>query len=553
VRFGQEVAGIQEMGAFGRGDRMEIGTFIENSVDHELSGNIIDLCPVGALNNKPYRFSARAWEMEQRKTIAPHDCIGSNIHAHVLRGKLKRVVPCDNEGLNETWLADRDRFSYEGIYSADRLSTPLVREKGKLREASWEEALAAAATALQVARDDDGGSALGAWLSPSATVEEGYLISRLMSHLGSANIDYRLRRRDFRGQGNDALLPGLGMPLAAVESAAGILVVGSNLRHEVPILAHRVRKAALAGAKVGFVNAADYEYLFPVAESIIRPDADFAAALTTLVKAAEGAPASDAERALLDGLAADSGVILLGHMAQRHPDYAAVVVAAERLAELTGAHLGFVTEGANAAGLALAGALPHRGPAGSVPAAKGRDFGQMLAAPVKALLMLGIEPEYDCTDAVGAMNALASADAVVALTPWLTGSARDHADVVLPIGTFAETSGTYINVSGDWQSFTGVATPLGEARPAWKVLRVLGNLLEVPEFDYASSEAVRDDLAALEVHEPQRAVVDLSFTSSVAVTAADLEVPIYSVDGLVRRAAALQQTRDAEPEWRAAG
>ncbi|MEE4185085.1 MAG: NADH-quinone oxidoreductase subunit NuoG [Gammaproteobacteria bacterium] len=553
VRFGQEVAGIQEMGAFGRGDRMEIGTFIENSVNHELSGNIIDLCPVGALNNKPYRFSARAWEMEQRKTIAPHDCVGSNIHAHVLRGTLKRVVPCENETLNETWLADRDRFSYEGIYSADRLTKPLVRENGKLREASWEEALAAAAAALSHAHDEDGGAALGAWLSPSATLEEGYLVSRLMSHMGCANIDYRLRRRDFRGQSNESLLPGLGMPLAALESATGILVVGSNLRHEVPIVAHRVRKAAIAGAQVGFINAADYEYLFPVAERITRADADFAAALTAMVKAAEGSPASDAERALLEALGSDSGIILIGHMAQRHPDYAAVVVAAERLAELTGAHLGYLTEGANAAGLALAGALPHRGPAGSVPAAKGRDFGQMLAAPVKALLMLGVEPEYDCADAVGAMNALASADTVIALTPWLTGSARDHADVILPIGTFAETSGTFINVAGDWQSFAGVARPVGEARPGWKVLRVLGNLLDVPEFDYTSSEAVRDEVAALELHELQHETVDLSFSSSMSVSAADLDVPIYAVDGLVRRAPALQQTRDAQPDWRAAG
>jgi len=553
VRFGQEIAGVQELGAFGRGDRMEIGTFIENSVDHELSGNIIDLCPVGALNNKPYRFSARAWEMQQHMTISPHDCAGSNLHAHVLRGTLKRVVPCENERINETWLADRDRFSYEGIYSHDRLQMPLLREDGKLREASWDEALEAAAAGLQRVRQADGGSALGAWLSPSATLEEGYLTSRIMSHLGSANMDFRLRRRDFRGQGNEPLLPGLGCGLADVEAATGILVVGAHLRHEVPIVAHRVRKAAVAGAAVSVLNTEDYEYLFAIRQRLIKPAADFVAGLSALVSAAEDKARDSAASDIVATLRTDSGLILLGHMAQRHPDYATVAMLAERLGELTGAQVGVLTEGANAAGLTLAGALPHRGPAGTVPAAKGKDFGQMLAAPVKGLVLLGAEPEYDCADAVGAMNALAAADTVVALTSWLTGSARDHADVVLPIGTFAETSGTYINVAGDWQSFGGVARPVGEARPAWKVLRVLGNLLDVPAFDYATSAAVRDELAAQDLRQPEFEAVDLSAGAAVSVTPADLHVPIYAIDPLVRRATALQKTRDAAPEWRAAG
>ncbi|MBT8423001.1 MAG: NADH-quinone oxidoreductase subunit NuoG, partial [Gammaproteobacteria bacterium] len=487
VRFGQEVAGIQELGAMGRGDRMEIGTFIENSVDHELSGNIIDLCPVGALNNKPYRFSARAWEMEQRATVAPHDCLGSNLHAHVLRGTLKRVVPRDNESVNETWISDRDRFSYEGIYSDDRLQSPMIREDGQLREATWEEALEKAASGLRKIAVSDGGEALGAWVSPSATTEEAYLAGRLMRHLGSGNIDHRLRRRDFRGQSGEALLPGLGMTIAGIESLNALLVVGSNLRHEVPLLAHRVRKAASAGAPVSFVNAADYEYLFPVANVIIDEAADFAGALGALADVAEGGSGNDTQTAMVESLRQDDAAILLGLMALRHPAFAEVLAAARRLAAATGATLGQITEGANSAGAAYAGALPHRGPAGSVVTTGGSDFGQMLASPLKGLLLTGVEPKLDCADAVGAQNALQAADFIVALTPWLTDCASESADVVLPVGTFAETSGTFVNVEGSWQSFAGVAAPVGESRPAWKVLRVLGNLLDAPGFDYESS------------------------------------------------------------------
>jgi len=550
VRFGQEIAGIQELGAMGRGDRMEIGTFVESTVDHELSGNIIDLCPVGALNNKPYRMSARAWEMEQRATVAPHDCLGSNIYAHVLRGRLKRVVPRDNESVNEAWLSDRDRFSYQGIYSDDRLNTPMVRVDGKLCDASWEEALDKAAAGLKQISVNDGGDALGAWLSPSVTVEEAYLSGRLMRHLGSGNIDHRLRRRDFRGHESEALSPGLSTTIAGVESLNSLLVVGSNLRQEVPMLAHRVRKAALNGAAVSFINAADYEYLFPVANTVVDAAAGFVAALNAVADAAEGKGGNETDKAIADSLKQQEAGIILGLMALRHPAFADLQVAAQRLADITGASLGQITEGANSAGVAYAGGLPHRGPAGTAVSASGLDFGQMLASPRKGLLLLGVEPEFDCADAVGATNALAEADFIVELSPWLTASAREHADVVLPVGTFAETSGTFVNVEGNWQSFTGVAAPVGESRPAWKVLRVLGNMLGVPGCHYDSSEEIRDELHAMDSVEPQPASAELEAPTEFGVTAADLNVPIYAVDGLVRRAEALQQTQVATPEWR---
>ena len=556
VRFGEEIAGIQELGAMGRGDRMEIGTFIEQSVDHELSGNIIDLCPVGALNNKPYRMSARAWEMEQRATIAPHDCFGSNIYAHVLRGKVKRVVPQENESINETWLSDRDRFSYEGIYSADRLREPLVRVDGKLVPHDWEEALTIAAEGLARIANRDGGQAVGAWVSPSATTEEGYLSKRIVNHLGSNNIDYRLRRRDFRGDSSEPL-PLLGTDIADLELLDACFVIGSNLRAEVPLLAHRLRKAALSGASISFLNAAKYEYLFPVAEYLVDTSADFINELAALVSAAGGSSAhqniqvTDSHRAIAQQLAGGKASILVGHIGQRHPAYGEIWQLVSELGRLTGANAGVISEGANAVGLAIAGVVPFSGPGGSAATQMGANICDMLASPVKALIQVGVEPEFDCADAVAAIQAMGDAEFNVVLSPWLTGSARDKADVILPIGTFAETSGTYVNGMGNWQSFAGVAKPVAEARPAWKVLRVLANLLEVPGSDYRDSIAVRDELKAIEQNAPSATRTGITeLETELTLKAADLEIPIYSIDPLVRRADALQQTQVAVPGWR---
>lgn len=551
VRFGQEIAGIQELGTIGRGDRMEISTFIAQSVDHELSGNIIDLCPVGALNNKPYRFSARAWEMEQRATVAPHDCLGSNIYAHVLRGRLKRVVPRDNDAINETWLSDRDRFSYEAIYSDDRLQQPMLRVDGKLCAVTWDEALQAAAEGLGSIAENYGGNVLGAWVSPSATVEEAYLAARLLRHLGSDNIDHRLRRRDFRGQAAEAVMSGLGMPLAAVDELRGLLIIGSNIRKEVPLLAHRVRKAALAGAAVSLVNAAACPVLFPLLSEVLTEKADFVSELQALIAAAEQPESASAVRqAIIASLTQTHAAIWLGHAAGRHPAWAEILQLAARLAELTGAQLGQITEGANAAGVSFAGALPHRDAAGASRPQPGNDFSQMLTSPLRGLVLLGVEPEFDCADHVGAMNTLATTDFVVSLSPWLSANDIQHANVVLPVGTFAETAGTFVNVAGDWQSFTGVAQPVGESRPAWKVLRVLGNLLHAEAFDYSSAEAVRDELRGLKVHVPPVTTSDLDVADGLTLRPAELDVPIYAVDGLVRRAMALQRTLDAAPDWR---
>jgi len=543
VRFGQEIAGIQELGTIGRGDRMQISTFVEKGVDHELSGNIIDLCPVGALNSKPYRFSARAWEMQAHPTVAPHDCVGSNLHAHVLLGKVKRVVPRVNEAINETWLADRDRFSYEGIYAPDRIDQPLVRQDGALRPVSWEVALQAAADGLRQA-SREGGQGVGALVGPTSTTEEGFLLQRLIRHLGSDNIDYRLRRRDFRLQDRDPVYPSLGLGLHELESCDLIVVVGSNLRHEAPLLAHRVRKAALRGAAVMIVNPSRYEYLHPVA-GYLETGLDLAAGVRQLAAGGPGV-AGDVGPVLAN---ARRAVILLGLIAGRHPRFADIRQAAGDLARQTGASLGYLSEGANSAGLALAGVLPHRGPGGVAAGRPGRTAMEMIAQPPAGLLLLNAEPEADCADPEAARRAPGRAEFVLALSPFMGPTLAADADVVLPVGTFAETAGTFVNCTGNWQSFGGVASPVGGSRPAWKVLRVLGNLLGMPACDYASAEEVLAEvrLAAGDVR-PDNTVPVAAIPPAATgtdVTLAELDISPYQTDGLLRRAVSLQQTSAA--------
>ncbi len=564
VRFGAEVAGIQELGANFRSDRSEIGTYIEKSVDHELSGNIIDLCPVGALNNKPYRYSARAWEMLAKPVVSPHDCAGSNLDAHVLRGRLRRVVPRDNEAINESWLSDRDRFSCHALYSADRLRVPRVKHDGNWVDCSWQDALTAAVGALKKATERGGAAGLGTLVSPSATVEEAYLLQRITRHLGSDNIDYRLRQRDFRDQINDAKAPLLGCSIADLDTRQGILVVGSNLRMEVPIIAHRVRKAARIGASVAFLNPARYEYHFkPAAYVTVAADAlaqGLAAVLAAaaeaagaqlpahLAKAVEGVQVTDAHRAAAQALTRKPALVLLGQIALRHPQYADLRALAAGVAAVTGAALGQLSEGANAAGAALAGATPHRGPGGKPLARPGFDARAMIETPRDAYVLFGIEPTKDLAAGNAALAALRGA-AVVAFTSFVSDELSEVADVLLPIGTFAETAGTFVNVEGRWQSFDAAADAFGDSRPGWRVLRVLGNELELPNCEYrtpsdiaAELERELDGARELKADEAQYKGSFAPSSRPVPVDAASLEVPIYAIDALVRRSEPLQET-----------
>jgi len=553
VRFTQDIAGFQELGTVGRGEMTEIGTFIEKSVDHELSANIIDLCPVGALNNKPFRYHARAWELTQHPLVSPHDSIGSNMYAHVLRGKVMRVVPRQNDEINETWIADRDRFSYEGFYSDDRVTKPLVREGNEWKEVSWEAALQLASEKLGKIARDSGGQQVGALASTTSTLEELYLLARVVRGLGSSNLDHRLRRGDFRDQAADPVFPWLGVSLTEVEAQNNILIVGSNLRKAAPMLAHRVRKAAMKRANVSFINPAKYEYLFPTANYLTSNGIGMVEHLAAVVSAAASG-SGKAPPATVQGIVANAQVndshrsvaaqlaqgeqrwILIGELAERDADFSVLRALGSALAELTGAKLGYLPEGGNAVGAYLAGVVPHRG-------AAGLNVADMLAAKLQAYVLLGaIEPGKDVV--ASAFEALRAAQCVIALTPY--ASAKEYAHIILPIGVFAETSGTYVNAEGRWQSVPGAAKPVGEARPGWKVLRVLGNLLNLSGFEYVSSDQVRDELKSqLGNVVPSNAYSGGAASRSGAAEGAS-DVPMYSVDAIVRRATALQQTREAQ-------
>jgi NADH-quinone oxidoreductase subunit G len=554
VRFGAEIQGFPQMGTTGRGEHMEVGTYIEHSVDHELSANIIDLCPVGALNNKPFRYHARAWEMSQAALISPHDAFGTNLYAHVLRGKLMRMVPRENEQINETWIADRDRFGFEGMYSSDRVSEPMMRIDGVLQAVDWEQALTAAAEGLQKINAAHGPAAAGFLSSPMATVEELYLLALIARALGSGNIDHRLRQLDFRAQEQEALYPNLGLKIAEVERLEGVLVVGSHLRHEMPMLAHRIRKAAVAGAKVAFLNPRLYEFMFEVAGYMVA-ESDMVGELTSLVHAGAEiagkalpagiapATAKDSHRALIKALTHGTRrAVILGTLAQRHPAYSQLKALSGALAELCGASVGCITEGANSAGAYLAGAVPHRLPGGGASAATGLSAKAMLESGLKAYVLFGgMDPANDL--AVEA-SALGSAELVIAVSTHLPESIRSVAHIVLPIGSFAETSGTYVNAEGRWQSWAGASKLPGESRPGWKVLRVLANLLNLPNSDFDSSEQVRDALKALcDALAPRSAGV-VSVPNGETPHGAWMDIPPYQSDVLVRGSDALSKTKD---------
>jgi NADH-quinone oxidoreductase subunit G len=559
VRFGEEIQGYPQLGTIGRGENVKISTYVEQSVDHELSGNIIDVCPVGALNNKPYRYSARAWEMQQQATISPHDCVGSNLYAHVLRGTIKRIVPRDNESINEAWISDRDRFSYEAIYSADRLKTPQIKEAGEWRDIEWGDALAHAAEVLTQADSDK----IGVIASTAATVEESYLLSRLATHLGTANIDHRVSRRDISDQDNDPVFESLGCSIEDIEQQGAILVAGCNVRNEAPIIAHRLRKAANKGAEINFANAREYEFFFDIANyvsgaglvELLAGVAVAADAKSAAIKdICSGVTASDAHKGIAASLKdADDSLVLLGAIASSHGAYAAVRALAAAIAEKTGSKLGFITIGPNAAGASLAGVLPHRDIGGKVSAKTGKDVAAMLADDLDAVLLVNVEPDADIHAVTDAVEKLARQKFVIAMTPFVSDALLEAADLLLPIGTFAETSGTYVNAAATWQSFSGVATPVGESRPCWKVLRVLGNLTDGQDFDYVTSDDVLAEFKSVlgdVVAGRYETSGKLSKPNGADAPEQEVDTPLYSVDSLVRRANALQMTLSAK---RAAG
>jgi len=550
VRFGQEVAGVMELGMIGRGEHSEIMPFVSRTVDSELSGNMIDVCPVGALTSKPFRYSARTWELARRKSVSPHDSLGSNLVVQVKGDRVMRVLPRENEDINECWLSDRDRFSYEGLNSPQRLTAPMVKRDGKWEQVEWPVALELVARELKRA-----GGAIGALTTPQATLEEMHLLQKLVRGLGSDNVDYRLRRSDFSGDGDLAGIPWLGMKATELNALDRVLLVGSTLRKEQPLLAHRLRMAVKKGAQFNLVNPVDDDLLMRVAGKAIVAPAAMAETLGQIARAAaeaKGVPApagvaglavSDAARKIAESLASgQNGAVLLGNIAGRHPQAVQLHRLAQEIARITGARLGFLGDGANGVGGSVAKARP---------VGTGLNVARMLAQPLKAYLVLHAELDLDTHDARAAVAAMQGAEFVVALASYRHETAAEYAQVLLPVAPFTETAGTFINIEGRVQSFQGVVRPLGETRPAWKVLRVLGNLAGVPGFDFETVEQVRD--ACLEGVGDIAAKLDNRIDGAPSTVAAARmegiqrigEVPPYHVDAIVRRAESLQLTRDA--------
>jgi len=554
IRFGQEIAGLMELGMPGRGEHVEVMPFLETQVSHELSGNVIELCPVGALTSKPFRYKARSWELSRRKSISPHDGLGSNIQVHVKNDRVLRVVPLDNEAINECWIADRDRYSYDALASEQRLTQPMLKKDGQWQAASWQDALELVATRLGAIRNQQGGAAIGALVSPHQTLEELYLFTKLMRGLGSENIDHRVAQADATvGAG----ARWLGMSIEAISTLDRVLLVGASIRQEQPLIAQRLRQAVKRGAQLNVVHAAGDDLLCKINARLISKPSAWVNALAQIARALQDTGAdlgsaasglshisvSDNAKVIATSLmSGERKAVLLGALAQNHPAAPVLHALAQAIAQASGAGLGFLSAAANSVGAQLVGALP--GP-------NGLGAGAMLSKPKAAYCLLGVEPELDAYHSAEAAAALREAEFVVALSTFKT-SALDAADVLLPIAPFTETAGSFINMEGRLQSFHGAVKPLGEARPAWKVLRVLGNLLSLGGFDYDSAEAVRADILA------NNASADFSAVLNNAAPDADFadlgvaeglervgETPIYQLDPLTRHSHALQATPDA--------
>lgn len=549
VRTGEEIAGVQEVGMLNRGEHAEITTFVGRAVESELSGNMIDVCPVGALLSKPFRFNARTWELARRRSVSPHDSVGANLVLQAKMDKVLRVVPFENDEVNECWISDRDRFSYEGLYTEDRLTRPMVRgDDGQWREASWNDAMQTIVAGMNAVREKFGADQLGCIGSATSTTEELALLARLGRALGTENVDFRLRQTDARLDGALAGVPWLGMPLTALNELDRVLVVGSFLRKDHPLMAQRLRQAVKRGAQVSFIDSAADNPLFnaiagrmtvapsQLANSLAQVLVAVAKAKDSAVPAGlEGVQVSAEAQQIADSLVSGERVaILLGNMAVNSDQASVIAANANAIAQASGAKLGFLTAGGNTVGGYLANAVPGKG---------GLTAEQMLAQTLRAYLVLNVEPALDSDLGERAVETLKSATFSVALTSYRS-AAEQWADVMLPVSPFTETSGTFVNAEGRVQSFKGAAAPVGDTRPAWKVLRVLGNLFQLDGFDDETSESVRDSVMAAGVE--SRLSNQINLAASVLPAASGLErvadVPIYRSDALVRRSAPLQET-----------
>jgi NADH-quinone oxidoreductase subunit G len=531
VRFGQEIAGVMELGMAGRGEHAEILSFVGRSVDSEVSGNMIDLCPVGALTSKPFRYTARAWELSRRRSVSPHDSLGSSLVVQTKQERVMRVLPLENDAVNECWISDRDRFAYEGLNSEERLLFPMVKRAGQWAEVDWPEALEAAAQGLKDAVTRHGADALGVLLAPHLTLEELHLAVGIGRGLGTDNIDHRIHQSDFRAKPRGA--PWLGMEISDFVKLESVLLVGSTIRKEQPLLATRLRGAAKRGMQLSLLHVADDDLLMPVAAKSIVPPGSLAAGLADIAKGASG------DGAIAASLKGRRSAILLGHYAQQHPDYAVLLAMAQELGRVTGAAVCVLPQGANAVGAHLVGARPKRG----------LDAAAMLAQPRKAYVVAGLEAELDI--GAHALKALEASEFTVALSAYRNAT-TEAAHVILPIGAFSETGGTFVNMEGRAQSFNATVKPPGQARPGWKVLRMLGATLELPGFHAETLQEIRNaiapDLAAWAKQGLGNETEPMEKWEVKAAGSARLEriaeIGIYAGDPIVRRSRPLQKTAD---------
>ena len=564
VRFGDEVAGLRELGATGRGENVEIGTYVEKSLKSEVSGNIIDLCPVGALTSKPYRYTARAWEMTQHDGIAPHDCLGSNIHLHTRRDELMRVVPKENETINETWLSDRDRFSYLGLKSPDRAGTPLIKKDGQWKEVDWETALKFTVDGLNKIIEQNGPEQVAAFSSPSSSLEEQFLLQKVMREVGVNNLDYRIHQEDFRDQHLLPVMPQNGLSYEKIEAQEHVLLIGCNIHREVPLAGVRVRKAFRDGATINSISPVDYEFHFDVSNKMLVSPLEIPASLASIAVALAEDVQSLPEHAqkLLIGIEPQEtakqiakdlqrqSVIILGAISENHPEASLIRTLTDLISELSGSKVIRLTEGSNGAGSSLAGMLPHRGTAGKIIDPVGLDIQQALKAKLKAYVLMGCDATFDIANPALAHQSMLGAEFVVSISAYASKSVKEYADVILPMAPYSETSGTYINIDGTWQTFKGAVKPFEEARPAWKILRVLGNLFEKPGFDYVSSEEVLQDIRSqFDMFQ------DIKYTRYYPESMPEHQIrgmvrvgewPLYRTDAVVRHAQALQQCASAD-------
>ncbi len=564
VRFGEEIAGLRELGVIGRGEKEEITTYVQHFLKSELSGNIIDICPVGALTDKPARYNGRGWEYREHPSVSPHDCVGTNTFVHNRweeyspQRKVMRAVPRENDAINENWISDRDRYSHFGLYHESRVYRPRMKKGTQWVEVGWETALQAVTSCVKAVVEKEGANQIAALASPNSTVEEFYLLQKLLRSLGSPHIDHRFRQQDFSDQQLAPTFPSTNIPIADIPNLNAILLVGSNVRFEQPILSHRMNQAFLEEAKIMAVNAMDYDYIFNLHQKIIAPSQQMVLALAEIAKAlaeeakqniaelADITPSEHAKEIASTLKKAGKAGIFIGEHALNHPNASEIRAMVQLIAKLSDAKTAVLTEGANVAGAWLAGAIPHRGPAGAELDKKGLDAKALLTTDaLSGYFLLNFEPELDCAYSAAALKALNDARFVVCLTPFATAEMEKYADFILPITNYVGTAGTYVNVEGTWQSFSAISLPEEDSKPAWKVLRVLGNLLELNGFDYKTVHEVH--------HEIKKQVDEMSAKQPGEQVIPKIKLhqgelmrlapwPMYRANSLVRRSAPLQET-----------